>query len=135
RDVGSTLRLQGRDLERLHRLRNALQRDFAQRLGFHGIFDPAQGLLIDQDLAALGLAAKTRGQVGDAADACIFPAALEADRAERRIALRNTDAEIKIETALLPRCAQRREMLLHLERHGDRILDWFLELDRVVEED
>jgi hypothetical protein len=41
-------------------LRDALHHDFAQRLGFHRIFNATQGLLIDQDLSALDLDAKTR---------------------------------------------------------------------------
>src|SRR5262245_50525566 len=47
----------------------------------------------DEDLAALGLPAQARGEIGHGADGAIVPAALEPDGADRRVALGDPDAE------------------------------------------
>ena len=45
---------------------------------------------------------KSRGQIGDGADRAVVPAPLESDRADRRIALRDADAEAQLVAALGP---------------------------------
>ena len=58
----------------------------------------ASGLhpLGDQDLPRRGLRAQPGGQVGDGADGGVVEPALEADPAERGVALRDADAEAEV---------------------------------------
>ena len=81
---------------------DAFQRDGTERLRFDILFDARQRLLVDQYLSAFSLAAQPRSSVRDAADACVFPALIEADGAEGRIALGNAYAQGEVECALSP---------------------------------
>src|SRR5262249_14208706 len=85
-----------------HRPREALQRQAAQLLDFYQCLDRAEHALLDQDLARLGLAAEAGGHVGHGADRAVVHAALEADRADRRVALGDADAEVELVAALAP---------------------------------
>jgi hypothetical protein len=63
----------------------ALKGKLADRLELGHALDRGVHLAVDQDLAALGLVAQTRGKVRDRASHRILKAPLEADAAERRI--------------------------------------------------
>ena len=76
-------------------LRVALEGKRADRLAVGLLAQRGARAAVDQDLAARGLAAQPRGEVDDAADRRIVEAALEAERAERREALRDADAEVE----------------------------------------
>src|SRR5690242_5423944 len=96
------------------RLRDALERHLPHRLGDRLARDALERLLVQQDLARLRLAAQARGEVRDAADASVVPASVEADRAERRVADRDADAEPEVVAALLPVGVEGGEIALHL---------------------
>ena len=89
---------------------------------FDRLGDAAGNALRHQDLAAARLAAQARRQVGHGADRAVVEAALEADRAERRVALRDADAEAELVAALRQPSAQSRDRSLHRERHARRAL-------------
>src|SRR6478735_4438703 len=93
---------ESRDVCDRHGMNEALKRYITQRFCLHNVPDPPEHLLVGQDLSSLRLAAKPRGDIGDTADARILPPPLEADSAERRVALRDADREIKVVAALVP---------------------------------
>jgi hypothetical protein len=70
--------------------------DLGQRLDRGG--EPAA----HQDLAVGGLAAQPRGEVDDGADRGVVEAILEADAAQRGVALRHADAEAQAIAAPSP---------------------------------
>src|SRR6266487_3937886 len=61
-----------------------------------------------------GLCAEARGQIRHRADGAVVDAPLEADRPERRVAVRDADAEVEVEAGFLP--ADRK--LGHAPAHG-----------------
>src|SRR5207302_466217 len=83
------------DVERGNRLREAFQRQPPQLLDLDHRLDRSQYALRDQDLPRLGLAAEPRSQVGHGADRPVVHPALEPDRADRGVTLRDADAEIE----------------------------------------
>src|SRR5204862_3828176 len=74
-----------------HGTREPLESDISQRLAREILAERSGHALRDQDLPALGLSAKARGEVADGPDGSVVPAALEADRPERGEALRDAD--------------------------------------------
>ena len=72
----------------------AFERELARRLDLQQSLRRRQDALGNQDLAGLCFTAQASGEVGDRADRAVVPASLEADRADRRIALRDADAEV-----------------------------------------
>src|SRR2546422_9889267 len=86
-----------------HGLEESFEVEIAPGLGLHEGVRLRQQALGDQDLARLGLAAETGGEVRDGADGAVVPAPLEADRADRRVALRDADAELELVAELAPR--------------------------------
>ena len=54
--------------------------------------------MLGQDLPRLGAGAEPGGEVGDTADRGVVETALEADPAERRVTLRDPDAEAEVVT-------------------------------------
>src|SRR5882672_10228051 len=108
-------RPRAKHVEGRHRSREAAQRQLAERLGLDEALDRGVEAARDEDLAAARLAAEPRGEVGHGADRAIVPAALEADGAERRVALRDAHAEVQVEAELAPAAGQR----LHARAHGE----------------
>src|SRR5213592_3082717 len=86
---GAGLPLQPAHAEGRNRSLEALEVELADRLGV----DQRPGLgvdaLADEDLAGGGLGAEAGGEVGHAADGAVVEAALEADGADGRVALRD----------------------------------------------
>src|SRR5499425_1050027 len=78
-----------RDAEDGHRPEQPLEGQGAEGLGLHQLLDLRGHPLMDEDLAALGLAAEAGGEVGHGADGAIVPAPLESDGANGGIALRD----------------------------------------------
>ena len=69
---------------------------------------------------ALGLAAEPGGEIDDGADGGVVEAVLEADAAERGVALRDADAEAELVAALAPIVAAScDDALAHLDRQLD----------------
>src|SRR2546423_8897027 len=114
--------LQRPEPERRHRLEEAAQLQRAHGLGVGERRDLLLGLRIEQDFPGARRAAKARREVGHVADRGILPALLEADHAERRLALRDADAQAHVVAELLPRLGDRRERLLQRHRHAHRAL-------------
>src|SRR5689334_1938049 len=79
---------EGRD-----RLREAAQRERPDRLAVDHVRKGRLGLRIEDDLARARVTAEPRGEVRHVADRGVFPALLEADHAEGRLALGDADAE------------------------------------------
>src|SRR2546429_635939 len=71
-------------------------------------------------LPGFRLAAQAGREVGDRADGAVVPAALEADRADGRVALRDADAEGELPAALAPSGREVRHAIAHRDRHADR---------------
>ena len=83
------------------------------------ILDRREGLGVDQDLAGLRLAAQPRREVHHRADRRVVVAALEADLAERGVAVRDADAEAELVAELAPFDGELRHRVAHLDRHAD----------------
>src|SRR5690349_3846309 len=121
--------------EARHGMREALERELAHGLEVAHAVEHRHGLAIGEDLAGLRLGAEPRGEVGDVADRGIVPAAFEADRAERGVALRDADAEAEIvAAALFPVLGDRMEGIHHRERTAHSVLRRPLDRHGVVEE-
>src|SRR5215468_7395694 len=91
-----------RDAEDGHRAEQSPESQGPEGLGLHQLLDLRSHPLVDEDLAALGLAAETSGEVGHSADGAVVPAPLESDGANRGIALGDPHAEGQVVAALLP---------------------------------
>src|SRR5207249_1892428 len=102
----SRRRPHAKHVEGRHRPREAAERQLAERLDLHQVLDRGVEPARDEDLAAARLAAQPRGEVGHGADRPVVPAPLEADGAERRVALRDADAEVQVEAQLAPAARQ-----------------------------
>src|SRR5688572_15058714 len=111
---------QGRHVVCGYRALEAAQRELAHVLYLDPLLDLAEYALRDQHLAGLRLAAQARGEIGDRPDRAVVAPFLEADRAERGVAVGDPDAEAEVVAALLPACGQRAHLVAHLERHADR---------------
>src|SRR5882672_10871447 len=103
-------------VERSDRPPEAAQRQLAERLRLDKILDRRIEPARDEDLAAARLAAEPRREVGHGADRSVVPAALEADGAQRRVALRDAHAEVQVEAELAPTTRQRLDAGAHRER-------------------
>src|SRR5205814_6012375 len=86
----------------VHRPLESVQLHVAQVLGEDELLDLGEDALRDEDVPRLGEVAQAVGEVGDVADRAVVDASLEADRAHRRVALRDADAESQRVAALLP---------------------------------
>ena len=75
------------------------------------------GLRVEDDLAGARRAAQARREVRHVADRRVLPALLEADHAERRLALRDADAEADLVAELCPGLRDRGERFRQGERH------------------
>ena len=91
--------------------------------------------LRDEHLPGLRLAAQPRRQIGHGPDGAVIAPPVEADRAQRRVAVRDTDAEAELVAALVPARSERGDRGAHLERHADRRKLVLGKRDRIVEED
>src|SRR6266498_235298 len=91
----------------------ALERQRADFLALDEVLECCRDARGDEYLPALGLAAEPRGQVGDRPDSAVVPTPFEADRADRRVALRDPDAQGEVVTPLAPSRAQVAETLAH----------------------
>src|SRR6185369_1619309 len=85
-----------------HGLREALEGERSDRIEGKRPVERGHRFAVEQHLAGLGLGAQARGEVGDVADRGVVPAPLEADGAQRGVALRDADAERELVAALLP---------------------------------
>ena len=83
-------------------LRQALQGQILDRLDAHGVLRRREHPLADQDLPRGRRVAQARGQVCHRADRGVVGASLEADPPERRVALRDPEAEVQVVALLLP---------------------------------
>src|SRR5439155_1695217 len=88
--------LQVGDLVHDHRPVEALELERADLLGRHEVVHGGVDALADEDLARRRLGAEPEGEVGDAADGRVVAPALEANRTDRRVALRDPHAEVEI---------------------------------------
>jgi hypothetical protein len=80
----------------------AFQRKLARRLDHRKILHRCLDLPIHEDLPVSGFAAKTGRQIDHRSDGRIVDSPLEADAAERGIAVRNADAEAEVMPVLAP---------------------------------
>lgn len=62
-----------------HRANKSLQRELADRLSLHQVFDSDERALANQDFAIGRLVAKSRGEVGDRANGGVADPSLEPD--------------------------------------------------------
>ena len=90
-------------------------------LDLHGVLDCDQHPRADEDLSRLGLVAKPRSNIGHRTDSGIVEAALEADGAERRKAVRDADAEANVMPKPTPFVRQRSDGVAHFKRHEHRL--------------
>src|SRR5499427_10915204 len=122
-----------RDAEDGHRPEQSPESQGPQGLDLHQLLDLRGHPLMDEDLAALGLAAQTSSEVGHGADGAVVPAPLESDGADGGIALRDPYAEGQVVAALLPCDDHALHALAHGHGHANgalrRIRDW----DGIVE--
>src|SRR2546425_3349146 len=113
----------------------ALESELADGFDFREVLHRRQHALRDEDLARLRLATEARGEVGHGADRPVVQAPLETDRADRRVALGNTDAEVEGVAALPPPDEQLVHPVAHRDRHPDGAREGVRHRHRVVEED
>src|SRR5215831_15596846 len=76
-----------RDAEDGHRPEQSPESQGPEGLGLHQLLDLRGHPLMDEDLAALGLAAEAGSEVGHGADGAVVPASLESDGADGSVAL------------------------------------------------
>ena len=88
----------------------------------------------DQHLPGAGVGTQPGGQIGDAADGGVVEPALEADPAEGRKALGDTDSQGEVMAVAEPAGGKLAHGVPELERHPDRTLGRVVARDRVVEE-
>src|SRR5262245_2706097 len=93
-----------------------------RRLDLQHTFRYRQHSLRDQNLSWLRFGTQARSQVRDRADRPVVPAPFEADRADRRVALRDADALIELVAELAPFVAQPGGALAHRQCHPHRPL-------------
>src|SRR5437868_2646464 len=118
-----------------HGLGEALELERADGIELEYAVERGHGLAVGEDLAGLRLGTEARGEVGDVADGGVVPAAFEADRAERGVALRDADARAELAAAaLVAVLADRQGGFLHGERGLHGVLGRLLERQGVVEE-
>src|SRR5437870_5763670 len=113
----------------------ALEPELADRLDFREVLHRRQHALSDEDLARLRLAAEARREIGHSADRPVVQTPLEADRADRRVALGDADAEVEGVAALPPPDEQLVHPLAHGHRHANGTRGRVRHRHWVVEED
>ena len=117
------------------RLGEAAEAQLAERVDDGDLLDGREDPLADEDLAALRLGAQACREVGHAADGRVVGAALEADLAKGRVALRDPHAEVQGVVPAGPSLGQFRDAAAHRQRHADRALRCVGAVERVVEDD
>src|SRR2546425_5285091 len=113
----------------------ALESELADGFDFREVLHRRQHALRDEDLARLRLATEARGEVGHGADRPVVQAPLETDRADRRVALGDADAEVEGVAALPPPDEQLVHPLAHGHRHANGTRGRVRHRHWVVEED
>src|SRR5207253_7490088 len=126
--------LQAEHVECRYRFEESLQVELPDGFDLDQILGRREQPLRDQDLAGPGLTAEARGEIRHGADGSIVPASFEADGANRRVALRDPDAEVEVVAALAPSDAQLPHSIAHGERHADRAFGRIWDRDGIVEE-
>src|SRR5258705_2822146 len=129
------LRFQTQDVVGADGTVEALQSQLADGLHLYQLFHHSQQAQRNEDLAGLGLAAETGGEVSDGADRSVVPATLEADGADRGVALGDADAEAELEPSLVPSDDQLCHAVPHRERHANRPFLRIRYGHRVIEKD
>src|SRR2546422_1289008 len=112
--------LQAEHVESRHRFEESLQVELPDGFDLDQILGRREQPLRDQDLTGPGLTAEARGEIRYGADGSVVQASFEADGADRRVALRDPDAEVEIVAALAPPHAELADSVAHGERHPDR---------------
>src|SRR5499426_3504752 len=135
KQASSRAALEPRDTEDGHRPEQSLEGKESEGLGLHQLLDLRGHSLMNEDLAALGLAAETGGQVGHGTDGAVVPASLETDGSDGGIALRDPHAEGQVVAALLPSRYQALHALAHRYGHTNGALRWVGHGHGNVEED
>src|SRR5206468_804158 len=133
--ASSRLAPEADDVERGDGLREALEREAAQVLHLDEVLDRAEDALGDEDLPGLRLAAEPRREVRHRADRAVVHPPLEANRADRGVALGDADAEVELVAALLPFHEQLIHAPAHHRGHPDRALGRVRDGHGVVEKD
>src|SRR3954467_8571996 len=104
-------------------MREALKGELAYGFEVESAVEHRHGLAAGENLAGLRFRAKASGEIRDVTDGSVVPATFEADRTERRIALRDADAEAEVEAAaLLPVLGDRPEGVHRRECAANRML-------------
>src|SRR6516162_1041326 len=103
--------------EYLHRTGEALQRHLADGLR-HGGFRGERNAASKKNFSIVGFRTQSRGNVGDGANRRVVLPLLEADEAERRVALGDADAKAKSETPAMPNRCKSAHSRAHLD--GER---------------
>src|SRR5215472_10147426 len=123
------------DAEDGHRPEQPPESEGPQGLGLHQLLDLRGHPLMNEDLAALGLAAETGGEVGHGTDGAVVPPSLETDGADGGIALRDPHAEGQVVAALLPSDDHALHTLAHGHGHANGALRGVRHRHGIVEED
>ena len=97
-------------VERAYRPVEPLERELAGGLGAGRVLDGGLHLAVDEDLPVLGVGAQARREIDHRADRRIVEPALEADAAERGIAVGDAHAETELVTGLAPFDSEFRDM-------------------------
>src|SRR5262249_46339424 len=85
-------------------------------------------------LTRFGLVAEPRGNIGHRPDGSIIEAALKADSAKRREAVRYADAEADLVPEAAPGCRQRSEGLAQFKSHEHRLKRGVLYWNWIIED-
>src|SRR5258708_1624536 len=118
-----------------HRPLHALEHQFAERLDVGERLDRHLHLAVDQNLATARFGAEPRGEVHHRADRRIIVSPLEADTAERCIAMGDPYSEAEVVAELAPLDREIGDRVAHLDRHSHRThrrigaWQWIIEQD------
>src|SRR5215467_6329819 len=99
--------------EGFHRAAEALEHKFSARLHIGQIFDHAEDVRIDQDLAIACLVAQSGGEVGNLPGRRVLKSSLEPDASKRGIAVGNAYAEAEFVTEITPFGREPRHFIAH----------------------
>ena len=113
---------------------DTLERELANRLDCDGILDCHEHTGTDKDLTGLCFVAKPRGDIGYRPDRGIVETSFKADCAERRKAVRDTNAEANIVAQSTPLLGQRSDGVPHFKRRQHRLESRVINRDWIVKD-